>query len=103
MYGRNPFEDDDDDEYSFASQAKKNNAIASSGGGFKSNGSTNPFEEEETDGTFGPRKTPSSAEDAAVKRQMLIQNSMNRQLESTTRCLATIYDTEAIGVATAEV
>jgi len=36
-----------------------------------------------------------------LRQQM--QQSMNRQLDSTQRCLTSIYDSEQIGIATAEV
>ena len=37
------------------------------------------------------------------KLQMMKENSMNRQMDSTKRALASIYDSEKTGIATAEV
>ena len=75
--------------------------------------SSNPFfvEEEEDDAfTFrgsSRRRTdgsdPFQLDDEPVDFVQIQQNSMNRQLETTQRCLASIYDSEAKGIATAEV
>ena len=78
--------------------------------------SSNPFgEEEEDDWGFGKRGGPAKdpfleeADDwdrpmsAAERLQMQKDRSMNNQLASTQRALASIYDSERTGVATAEV
>lgn len=46
---------------------------------------------------------PFQDDDEPVDFVQVQQNSMNRQLESTQRCLTSIYDSEAMGIATAEV
>ena len=70
----------------------------------------NPFfiEEEEDDessfrGSSKKRSDPFQLDDEPVDFIQIQQNSMNRQLETTQRCLASIYDSEAKGIATAEV
>ena len=88
--GKNPFMDDPEDDFSFA--ASKRDAD-----------------------DFGPRpprkdglgsSEPPSYGDPPSRYEVLQQQkqaSMNRQLEGTQRCLASIYDAESTGIATAEV
>lgn len=100
--GKNPFISDQDDEFSF-------------GGGSKSGGTRNYGQESSRDGGFGGLQGarndelfsgPSSSVGEPMSRyeqmQQQKQQSMNRQIDSTNRCLANIYDSEQIGVATAE-
>src|SRR6218665_59104 len=55
----------------------------------------------------GERRNEEPLGDPAMTRyeqlQQQKQQSMNRQLEITNRCLASIYDSERMGIATAEV
>ena len=86
--GRNPFMDDDDFS---SSKARSGVTDTRYGSRFESSGDPPPYEE-----------------DAAAMRgyglkQQQMQQSMNRQLDSTQRCLASMYDSEQIGIATAEV
>jgi len=87
--GKNPFMDDDD-----LFPVKASSGVSDSSYGRK-------FESDFRD-------PPPYEEDAAALRgygmkQQQMQQSMNRQLDTTQRCLATIYDSEQIGIATAEV
>ena len=77
----------------------------------------NPFyvEDDPEDHSFGARSSqnsfsknysnrdPFQDDDEPIDFVQIQENSMNRQLESTQRCLASIYDSEAQGAATAEV
>jgi len=67
-----------------------------------------------SDSRYGSKFAPESGDPppyeddfAAVRgygsKQQQVQQSMNRQLDTTQRCLASIYDSEQIGIATAEV
>ena len=79
---KNPFyTSQQDDDFAFGTNSSRNNY------GNSPQRSADPFQDDE-----GP-----------VDFVQIQQNSMNRQLESTQRCLASIYDSEAMGVATAEV
>lgn len=67
--------------------------------------SSNPFEfeEEEEDFVYVPKedgKTP--FDDKRQRMQQMVHASEDRQLESTQRALASIYESEAMGTATAE-
>lgn len=66
--------------------------------------SSNPFEfEEEDDFVYVPKedgKTP--FDDKRQRMQHMVHASEDRQLESTQRALASIYESEAMGTATAE-
>jgi len=81
--GKNPFMDDPDDDF----------LSTTSGSGYG--------------GKFGTQSEdppPYDDDDArgyGLRQQM--QQSMNRQVDSTQRMLAGIYDSEQIGIATAEV
>ncbi len=79
--GKNPFFCEEDDSVGFR------------GAGMASSG-----HREISDEDFA-RPVPTKAE----QLQQLKEQSMNRQLESTQRALASIYDSERMGVATAEV
>ena len=88
--GKNPFMDDPDDDFW--------SAKATGGVGDSRYGSNRGSE-------FGD---PPPYEDNADERRgyglkQQMQLSMNRQLDTTERCLRSIYDSEQIGIATAEV
>lgn len=89
--GKNPFLSEADDEFSF--------------GGGRSGSGTRDFNRYES-GERGERRNEDPFGDPSMSRyeqlQQQKQQSMNRQLEGTNRCLASIYDSERIGVATAE-
>jgi len=89
--GKNPFMDDQNDDVWLT---KSRSGVSDSRYGSK----------------FAPESgDPPPYEDdfAAVRgygsKQQQVQQSMNRQLDTTQRCLASIYDSEQIGIATAEV
>lgn len=66
-------------------------------------GGSNPFEEEENDFVYVPKdegKSPFESRRQQMSR--MIDASEDRQLESTQRALASIYDSESMGTATAE-
>ena len=89
--GKNPFMDDPDDDF-FSAKATSGTVDSSRGYGNKfgpESGDLPPYDEAATSRAYG------------LKQQM--QQSMNRQLDTTQRCLASIYDSEQIGIATAEV
>ena len=88
--GKNPFMDDPDEDLfggrrTDVSSSKYSNEYGRNG--FSDD--PPPYD----DGQFSQREV----------RQQQMQHSMNRQLEGTQRCLASIYESEQIGVATAEV
>ncbi|XP_053375062.1 synaptosomal-associated protein 29-like [Mercenaria mercenaria] len=67
--------------------------------------SSNPFEEEDDDGfsrKSRPKKSELSHEEQIQRMMMEIDDSEQRQLESTRRALASIDDSERTGIATAE-
>jgi len=90
MAGKNPFMDDPDDDFL---SAKPRSGITDSRYGRNigpESGDPPPYDDDdEAVRGYGPRQ--------------LMQQSMNRQLDTTQRCLASIYDSEQIGIATAEV
>ncbi|ESO05944.1 hypothetical protein HELRODRAFT_184904 [Helobdella robusta] len=107
MYGRNPFENDDDNSFE-AHANRQANAMKSSGGsslttanGTKKVNSGNPFYDDGKDDFYSPPSS-SSANSEYSNLQQKVQSSMNRQLETTNRCLASLYDSESVGIATAE-
>ena len=79
--GKNPFFTDEDDSVGFGSK------VPALGG-----------HREVSDDEFS-RPVPTNAQ----QLQQFKEESMNRQLDSTQRALASIYDSERMGVATAEV
>lgn len=86
---KNPFFDDDD----FGAPRKPAGAPPKSMGyGRGSDSFGGVFDDD-----FGKPRTPQQ------NLQMMKENSMNNQLESTKRALASICDSETIGIATAEV
>ena len=88
--GKNPFLDDLDDEFlstTVGSSRDKDSRFGSNFG--PESGGPPPYEDDAVAGRYG--------------RQQQMQQSMNRQLDTTQRCLANIYDSEQIGIATAEV
>lgn len=102
---KNPFQSEADDEFCF--------------GGSKGSGTRNYVKDSSSssrDGGFGGLQGTSNDElfsggssssfgeplSRSEQLQQQKQQSMNRQLDSTNRCLASIYDSEQIGVATAE-
>jgi len=87
--GKNPFMDDDD---LFLVKARSGVTDSRSGSRFDSDFRDPPLYEEDADELRG----------YGAKQQQM-QQSMNRQLDTTQRCLASIYDSEQIGIATAEV
>jgi len=83
--GKNPFMDDENDDF-FTTKSKSE----VSGSKFApESGDPPPYEDDDMRG-YG------------LKQQQM-HKSMNRQLDSTQRCLASIYESEQIGIATAEV
>lgn len=95
-YQKNPFNSEADDEFSF--------------GGGRSGSGTRGFDRYESGergfDARGERRNEEPFADPSMSRyeqlQQQKQQSMNRQLEGTNRCLASIYDSEQIGIATAE-
>ena len=79
----NPFEDDDDD-FGFS----------------KPNNGGNRYGGNEWDDEDDFNRAPMTKEE---RLQMMKEKSMNNQLESTRRAMASIIDSEATGIATAEV
>ena len=79
--GKNPFFSDEDDSVGFGSGR-------AASGGYR----------DISDDEFA-KPVPTKAQ----QLQQMKEESMNRQLESTQRALASIYDSERMGVATAEV
>ena len=67
--------------------------------------SSNPFEEEEDDFVYVPPdgKNRSPFDDRRQQLSRLVDESEDRQLESTQRAIASLYESEAMGNATAEV
>lgn len=91
--GKNPFLSDADDEFSFGSgKSGSFDRYESGERGYEARG------ERRNEEPFGD---PSMSRYEQLQQQK--QQSMNRQLEGTNRCLASIYDSERIGIATAEV
>ena len=82
--GKNPFMDDDD-----ILTTRATSGVTDSRYGSKFESRDPPPYDDDTRG-YG------------FKEQQ-VQQSMNRQLDSTQRCLASMYDSEQIGIATAEV
>jgi len=80
--GTNPFEDDDDD--AFVRTSYKTDTS-----GFRD---TSGFDESSNDRYSSP----------AQRQEQMKQESIRRQLESTDRSLASIYQSESMGIATAE-
>lgn len=88
--GKNPFMDVDDDDF------------LASGSKVSKSGYNDPFR---VDKRGDPPPYDDGSEPTLSRYELLQQQkqqSMNRQLESTQRSLATIYDSEQIGIATAE-
>ncbi|GFN92818.1 synaptosomal-associated protein 29 [Plakobranchus ocellatus] len=107
----NPFEDDDDDGRDFVLVGKsKPAATYSYNSGHQSSlasRQTKPqksYSSEVHSSGYGYRGESESSpfEDRREQLMREINASENRQLESTQRALASIYDSEAMGVATAE-
>lgn len=88
--GKNPFMDDPDDD-EFLASANRCTKNASSRYDDPYRGDPPPYD----DGT-----EPTLSRYELIQQQK--QQSMNRQLDSTQRCLASIYDSEQTGIATAE-
>ena len=87
--GKNPFMDDQNDDFW---QTKSRGGASDSRYGSQfapESGYPPPYDDDDTRG-YG-------------FKQHQMQQSMNRQLDNTQRCLASIYDSEQIGIATAEV
>lgn len=80
---------EDDDEFSFASKSRQGGAYGGTSSGY---GGWN-----ETEDDYTQPKTQGE------QLQELKENSMNRQLASAQRAVAAIYDSERVGIATAEV
>jgi len=88
--GKNPFMDDPDDNF-LSTKGRSGITESRYGSNFGSEfGDPPPYEDDDA-----------SVRGYGMKQQM--QQSMNRQLDTTQRCLASIYDSEQIGIATAEV
>ena len=91
--GKNPFMDDDEDDL-FGKRGRGGNT-------------TSKYEDMYGRNNFGNGDPPPYDDDRQLShREMMqqqIQHSMNRQLEGTQRCLASIYESEQIGIATADV
>ena len=85
---KNPFCIDDKDDFAFSQPIGK---------GYQSSGSKNPFMDEDQD-EFENR--PLSRYEQLQQKK---ERSMNNQLDSTQRALSSIYESEQMGVATAEV
>lgn len=66
---------------------------------------SNPFDEEEDDFVCVPpeSKSRSPFEDKRQQLSRMVDESEDRQLESTQRAIASLYESEAMGNATAEV
>ena len=89
--GKNPFMDDGDDDLFGGQRLDVNSSSKYS---------------ESYGGQYGTDDPPPYHERQLTERelkQQQMQLSMNRQLDGTQRCLARIYESEQIGVATAEV
>lgn len=89
--GKNPFMDDPEDDL-FGGRRSEGNSSSKYGaeyGGNNLNDDPPPY----SDGA--------QLSDRALRQQQ-IQLSMNRQLDGTQRCLASIFESEQIGIATAE-
>jgi len=88
--GKNPFMDDPDDD-------------------FLSTKSRSGFTDSRYGSKYGPESgdPPPYDDDTAEMRgyglRQQMQQSMNRQLDTTQRCIASIYESEQIGIDTAEV
>ena len=94
---KNPFYTDDYDDSDFGkSSGVKNRYVTSGGAG------TSPWGDVDDD-EFLRGGSHSQPQDPYDRIQALKQESMNNQLDSTQRALASIYDSEAIGISTAEV
>ena len=87
--GKNPFMDDDDDLFGSQGRAGRGGSKYNEDYGRSFGGDPPPYD----DGQLSRREM--------LQQQM--QHSMNRQLEGTQRCLTSIYESEQIGIATAEV
>jgi len=88
--GKNPFMDDPDDNF-LSTKGRIGVTETRYGSKFGSEfGDPPPYEDDDE-----------AVRGYGMKQQM--QQSMNRQLDTTQRCLASIYDSEQIGIATAEV
>lgn len=89
--GKNPFMDDGDDEL-FGSRKRGDNSSSKY--------------EEAYGNNYRSDDPPPYEEDRQLSHHEIIQqqmqHSMNRQLDGTQRCLASIYESEQIGIATAE-
>jgi hypothetical protein len=87
--GKNPFMDDDEDLFGSRGRAGGSGSKYNDAYGRNYGDDPPPYD----DGELSHRDV----------LQQQKQVSMNRQLEGTQRCLASIYESEQIGVATAEV
>lgn len=91
--GKNPWADDDDTwGTSSSTGGVKNRYVTSGGAGYSSSYG-------DIDDDDFVRSGPKSQYEQVQEQK---QNSMNNQLDSTQRALASIYDSEAVGIATAE-
>lgn len=97
----NPFEDDDDKIEKDFVMVNKGKSSASNSHNSRSNWSSNVYANDNRWNASAETSSPFEGRREQVMRQ--IENSENNQLESTQRALASIYDSEAMGVATAEV
>ena len=86
---KDPFLEDNDDDFSFASQGRSSRSQQSKGQNYS------PWEE--------PQDEYSRPKSQAELFQEQKQLAMNRQLDSTQRIMGSIYDSERVGIATAEV
>ena len=86
----NPFYTEEDDRFGFGGGGGQGTTYGASGGGFGTDW-------DPADDDWGkPRSKADQIQD-------LKQNSMNRQLESTQKAMGSIYESERMGIATAEV
>ena len=107
----NPFfdDDDDDDEFSYgrlssSSGPPKNSSNPPTNKGFGGaygGGVSYDVTDDDFARPVGKKTTRDDSSFDSIQAQ--VDNSQNRQLESTQRALASIYESERMGVATAEV
>ena len=86
--GKNPF--GDEDSLGRSSGVKNRYTVTSGGAG------TSPFDDVDDDEFLRSKNRLDQAQD-------MKQNYMDNQLNATRRALASIYDSEAVGISTAEV
>ncbi|XP_012946367.1 synaptosomal-associated protein 29 [Aplysia californica] len=105
----NPFDDDDDNlDSDFVMVGNKKNpnaqAVSSTNRGASSSQPQDRYQKQSHYSSYDSHyhEENSPFEDRRQQMMRKIENSENTQLESTQRALASIYDSEAMGVATAE-